>query len=305
MAFRKPLPQRMPQAFAVADAVQHGMTKRQLRNPSLGRPFFGTRTAPGIEEGLFSRCLSLATRMSRGQAFSHVTAARLHGVPLPPRLEREANPLHVMSPAPVRALRYQGAIGHQARVTPAEITLVSGLPVTAVERTWCDLAAILSVPDLVAAGDYLLCWENPKTTTERLRDAVAHYPSQRGRSALRPALEVLSPRSRSRPESLLRVALVTSPLPDPAPNFEVHLALSRRYLEIDLAYPKYKVGLEYQGDHHRQDRGQWRRDIRRGNDAVDEGWSMLYFTGDDTDQLGDLLARVERRLRSRGWAGGR
>jgi hypothetical protein len=173
-----------------------------------------------------------------------------------------------------------------------------------VERTWCDLAALLSIPDLVAAGDYLLCWESPKTTLPRLQDAASRYPSRRGKAALTPALALLSTRSRSRPESLLRVALVTSALPHPSPNFGVHLLLSRRDIEIDLAFPRYKVGLEYQGDHHREDRRQWRRDIKRGNDAVDEGWSMLYFTGDDTDDMAELLTRVERRLRSRGWVSG-
>ncbi|WP_354499842.1 hypothetical protein [Mycetocola sp. 2940] len=172
------------------------------------------------------------------------------------------------------------------------------------ERTWCDLAAKLSFADLVAAGDYLLCWEDPKTTVERLKDAVDQYTSQRGRAVLPVALAALCPRSRSRPESLLRVALVASPLPDPIPNFGVHLVLSRRNIEIDLAYPKYKVGLEYQGDHHREEVGQWRRDVKRGNDAVDEGWSMLYFTGDDTKDLAELLTRVERRLRQRGWRDG-
>jgi hypothetical protein len=295
----------MPQAFSVADARLNGITPGQLRNPAFGRPFFGTRTAAGIEDGLSTRCRSMATRMLRGQAFSHVTAALLHGIPLPLILERLSYPLHVMSPAPVRALRYRGVIGHEARLAPVEVMLVAGMPVTTVERTWCDLAALLSLPDLVAAGDYLLCWEHPRTTLPRLRDAAACYESQRGRSKLPSALAALSPRSRSRPESLLRVALVASPLPDPVPNFEVHLALSHRNIEIDLAYPKYKVGLEYQGDHHREDRGQWRRDIKRGNDAVDEGWSMLYFTGDDTDELPVLMSRVERRLRSRGWVNGR
>ena len=182
--------------------------------------------------------------------------------------------------------------------------MVSGVPVTTAERAWCDLAAILSLPDLVAAGDYLLCWEHPKTTLERLVDAVAQYPSRRGRSKLALALALLSPRSRSRPESILRVTLAGSPLPNPVPNFAVFLDLSRRNIEIDLAFPKYKVGLEYQGDHHRENRRQWRRDIRRGNDAVDEGWSMLYFTGDDTDDLPELLGRVERRLQQRGWVSG-
>ena len=67
------------------------------------------------------------------------------------------------------------------------------------ERTWCDLAALLGFADLVAAGDHLLCWKYPRTTLKRLTDAVARYPSQRGRTVLPTALAALSTRSRSRP----------------------------------------------------------------------------------------------------------
>lgn len=298
MPFRKPIPQTMPRAFTVAEARRNGITVGQLRNPDFGRLYFGTRTRPGGDDGWLDRCHSLATRMSGGRAFSHVTAARLHAIPLP--AAAGAGPLHVISPAPVRAIRYRGVVGHEARLPPEDVIDMAGLPVTSPERTWCDLAAILDLPDLVAAGDFLLWRERPKTTIERLGQAVTQYPSQRGRARLRCALPLLSAHSRSRPESILRVALITSHLPNPEPNFEVYLRSVRR--EIDLAYPAYKVGLEYQGDHHRTDRKQWRSDIRRGNDAVDEGWSILYFTGDDIDDLPGLVSRVEMRLRSRGWS---
>lgn len=237
--------------------------------------------------------------MPRGAIFSHVTAALLHGMPLPIGLE--GGPLHVTAPAGVRATKARGTIGHSATLGADDVVQKQGIHITSPERTWCDLASVLALGDLVAAGDFLLWWQQPLTTTERLAEAVLAYPSQRGRSLLRRAVGLLSTRSRSRPESIVRLAIGASALPDPLPNFEVYLALSNRDVEIDLAFPTYKVGLEYQGDHHRTDRRQWRRDIRRGNDAVDEGWSMVYFTGDDLTDLPDLIARTERRLRSRGW----
>jgi hypothetical protein len=200
-------------------------------------------------------------------------------------------------------MRHRGVVGHSARLSRQDVSTRLAVPVTSPERTWCDLAAVLDLQNLIAAGDYFLCWKAPFTTLERLAEAVEAYPSRRGRVLLRCAIPLLSAHSRSRPESLVRVALSASRLPDPIPNFGVHLAESRRDLEIDLAYPEYMVGLEYQGDHHREDRGQWRRDVRRGNDAVDAGWSMLYFTGDDIADMPGVVARVERRLRSRGWVG--
>ncbi len=293
----------MPRTFSVADARRNGMTPGQLRNPAFGAPFFGTRSAPGVNLDLHVRCLSLATRMPAGAVFSHTTAAAVYGAPLPPQHELE--PLHVTSPAPGRALRYRGTIGHSTRLMPDDVNNWSGIPVTSPERTWCDLASVLSLPDLVAVGDYLLCWKSPFTSIERLTDAVQQFPSRRGQLLLRRGLPLLTSRSRSRPESLVRVALVASHLPDPVPNYGAYLPLHRRQIEIDLAYPEFLVGLEYQGDHHREDRGQWRRDIRRGNHAVDSGWSMIFFTGDDLVNMPDVIGTVERRLRSRGWVDAR
>jgi hypothetical protein len=279
------------------------MTRGQLRNPALQHPFRGVRAAPGVEVRLLERCAAFAASSPRAQVFSHVTAALLHGMPLPERFDNA--PLHVMSPASARSTKATGTVGHSASFTSLEVVAVRGIPVTTVERTWCDLAAILGFADLVAAGDSLLWHENPATTIERLRDAVTRYPSQRGRRRMRAALNSLSDHSRSRPESLLRLAIVASPLPDPVPNHAVFLPLSGKRIEIDLAFPDYKVGLEYQGDHHRTDRRQWRSDVRRGNDAVDENWSMIYVTGDDLGNFDDVIARTERRLRARGWNGKR
>lgn len=292
----------MPNVFSVADARRNGVTPRQLRNSEFGAPFFGTRTAPGVTDDLPTRCLALATRMPRGTVFSHVTAALLYGVPLPYKVE--SGPIHILSPAPARALRYRGTIGHSALLRPGESFTGGGIPLTSPERTWCDLATLLDLPDLIAAGDYLLCWEKPFTTHAQLSAAVEQYPSRRGSLLLRRALTGVSSRSRSRAESLVRVALVESHLPDPIPNYGVRLPLSGRYVEIDLAYPEFKVGLEYLGDHHRADRGQWRKDVGRGNDAVDDNWSMLYFTGDDLRTLPTVVSRTELRLRARGWVDG-
>jgi hypothetical protein len=297
--FRLPLPDPMPRAFSVRAAREHGISEAQLRNPAFVTPFHGTRIAPGIDNELSVRCAALATRLRPGQVFSHVTAAMLHGMPLP--RATGFGSIQVTSQAPLRAIRHRGTIGHQSHLGPEDVLILHGLLVTSPERTWCDLSGLLGFADLVAAGDSLLYWKHPQTTIERLRAANRRYASHRGEAQRSLALQALSPFSRSRPESHLRVALHASRLPNPIPNYPVYLAPSRRDIEIDLAFPRFATGIEYQGDHHRTDRAQWRKDIGRANDAADAGWSLLYFTGDDTRDMPALLSRVEFRLRSRGW----
>lgn len=94
-----------------------------------------------------------------------------------------------------------------------------------------------------------------------------------------------------------------SSLPTPEANHGVYLPIARRTVYLDLAYPEYKLELEYHGDQHRTDIKQWRSDVRRGNDIGDEGWRTLQFTGDDLADLPGLRRRVERRLRMLGWSG--
>ncbi|WP_282433156.1 DUF559 domain-containing protein [Cryobacterium arcticum] len=68
----------------------------------------------------------------------------------------------------------------------------------------------------------------------------------------------------------------------------------------DLAYPEYKLFVEYQGDQHRTDRAQWRADIRRVGRLEDHGWQVLQFTDDDLRDPAALVARIALRLRARG-----
>ncbi len=49
---------------------------------------------------------------------------------------------------------------------------------------------------------------------------------------------------------------------------------------MDLAYPAWRIAIEYEGDHHR-DRATFRKDIVRFNRLQAAGWATLRFTADD------------------------
>lgn len=290
----------MPTVFSVADAYARGFTRSQMRNRALTTPFHGTRITAGVSLTLELACRAMASRLPRGSAFSHRTAALLHSMALP--LFADAL-LDITVPTPIRAPRRRGVRGHSAVLTSADLMSLSGFPVTTLERTWCDLGVVLDLPDLVAAADSLLWHESPRTTRLNLAAAIEAYPSRAGRAVLRRALTLTSDHSRSRPESLVRVDLELSVLPTPVANLEVYLPIARKTVYLDLAYPEYKLELEYHGDHHRSTVTQWRTDVRRSNDIGDEGWQALQFTGDDLPALPDLRQRVARRLRMLGWNG--
>lgn len=300
MRFIKPFPDSIQTPLAIRDARDAGATRSQLRNTAFVAPFHGTRTLAAAEPTLALRCAALLSRMPDRIVFSHTTAARLHKMWLPLALD---DTVHATLPAPQRCIRRRGVTGHSARILDADRTRIDDLPVTSVERTWCDLGSILDLPDLVAAADGLLRIQKPRTTLAKLHAAVSRQRRRPYFAKLQHAIGLVTDRSASRPESLVRVDLALSDLPTPVPNFRLDLTHRPGHRVIDLAYPKYRLGLEYHGDHHRTDKRQWHTDVRRANDIIDEDWEELQFTGADLPRLDLLRERVERRLRARGWCG--
>lgn len=73
---------------------------------------------------------------------------------------------------------------------------------------------------------------------------------------------------------------------------------------LDLAYPEYRVGLEYDGDHHRTDTVQFLHDVERLDALSALGWRDIRITKEHRgDLLTAALERVRIALRERGWSG--
>lgn len=292
----KPFP-HPNRAFTVREARAHGVSRRRLRALDFDKPFHGIRVAAAELSFLDDRCRAFLPRMPRDGVFSHVTAAALYRIPLPLRLSTSPE-LHVSVPASRRAVDAKGIVGHKTRLTVGDWDERFGFAVTTPERTWCDLSSLLSLPELVAAGDKLIARRLPQTTRAALERAVTTYPSRRGIRNLRRALSLLSDRAESPRESLLRVAIVLAGLPEPKVNMRIFSAKGEFLGRVDLCYPHLKLTLEYQGDHHRTDQRQWRKDIARRRALQADGWTELQYTQSDLDDparfLGELRAILTR-----------
>jgi len=267
------------------------MTPGRLRSDDLLKPFHGIRMPRRPIVYLDDRCRAFLVRMPPGCVYSHTTAALLYSMPLPLSLASQTE-LHISSPPSRRAVDARGIIGHRTLLRPQDWDRRFGYPVTTPERTWCDLATTLTLAELVAVGDKLIARRLPQTTPADLARAVEVYPSRRGIRNLRRALPLLTNRAESPRESLLRVAIVLAGLPEPAVNRRVFDAKGRFLARVDLCYPLLKLSLEYQGDHHRADRAQWRKDIARTRALQAAGWTELQYTQDDLDRPEPFLSEL-------------
>lgn len=309
-------------AFTLEQGRRLGLTRRRMRADDLDRPFRGVRQAAvrldddasadayrAAEADLHLRCRAVGLVTPPAGFFTQRTAARLWPLPLP--AGPDDGPLHIGVMSPEHPPRRSGVVGHAISDPAAFVVLRRGFRLIDPASLFCQLGRVLRVEDLVAVGDALvLAPRRPDDRDDRpwldlptLRDRVERF---RGRGKVRAerALQLVRPGSESRPESLLRMAIVADGLPEPEVNVDVYSADGVFVGRADLLYRRYRLVVEYDGDHHRVDTAQYDRDAGRMDDFAAAGWRVLRLTkrsffGDRTA----CLARVRRALTDAGWRG--
>ncbi|MGU3646473.1 endonuclease domain-containing protein [Microbacterium sp. C23T] len=250
--------------------------------------------------------------MPRNQFFSHVTAAVLWGLPLPSRILTDAfgrpRMLDVAVRAPLRHPRHDGVLGHQVKQGTVMVVhhATHGVPLTSPAFTWVMLAAVVRDHyDLVAVADGVVREQMfpedppPLGTLEQLESAV-RSGRRVGIRALREALPRVRTRSASRMETRCRLILIDAGLTEPLLNHAVFDSTRGFIGVVDLAYPELRIAIEYEGEHHLRDPGQWAKDIARYEALANAGWFVIRVTKNDVfDGRAGLIWRVRSAVRSR------
>lgn len=309
MPKREPLPPALSgHPFSVSTALAAGVARGRLRAADLERPFYGVRIPASADESVLQRCRAFMPRMQPGQFFSHLTAARLWDAPLPERFEA-AEPLHVSSFAPRRPPRTRGVVGHELRPASATLAIRHGVPVADPASTWVQLSSLLPPDEIVAIGDHLVLDPvvldphdpRPFTSITALAGHLAGHVG-RGKRAAAEALARVRAGAESRPETLLRLLLVNGGLPEPQVNVTLHTADGRFLARIDLVYPAWHVGVEYDGDHHRENARQYDADMYRRERVARAGWEVVYVRSRGLFVTpADTVERVRVALHRAGW----
>jgi hypothetical protein len=291
--------------FSVGRALALGIGVSRLRGADLERPYWGVRVPTGSIRSLFDQVNAYEERMSPGAFFSHWTAAKLWGIPLPFTLKHRSGLDVAVVPGftvPVGA----GVRGHRLQIDDRDILRFGRIRITSLARTWCDLGMLLGEEDLVAAGDFLL-WrrraDHLRLTRLDLADTLDRWKGRRGRPALEPCLPTLTDRADSPPESKMRVRFAFAGLPAPEVNCEIYTEAGLFVAMADLGWRKYRVAFDYEGDGHRTDRIQWGKDLKRAPRIENANWSYVRAGAPDLQNSREIIEILKSRLRRGGWRG--
>ncbi|TFD64395.1 DUF559 domain-containing protein [Cryobacterium ruanii] len=239
--------------------------------------------------------------MSKSDFFSHLTAARVHGLPLPFAVERTQT-LDVSTEAPALRDRVCGIRGHHVAPKTIAVVEVQGLRVTSAVDTWCQLSTVLGLDDLIRIGDALVRRRHPFAVMGDLLAAVRRYSGHRGVKLLREALIWIRPGVDSPRETDLRLLLVRAGLPEPEVNGVILNRMGVKLATGDLVYRRYRVLLEYDGGQHRTDEEQYHWDIDRLDNLMEDTWRVIRINKSHLRTRPALVIRkVQTALRAAGW----
>lgn len=297
--------------FTVAEAAQAGVSPKRLRHRSLTALGKGIRSDGPTSELPLSARVRPFIEVNTRCAASHLTAAEL--LSLPRRLRKE-NPSmhHIIRPEGEAHLDRPHVIVHRMKLYEDEITTVQGIPVTTPERTWLDMAELLSVDELVALGDNcvrvpqadLEGRDTPHCDISDLQRMIDRHKGKRGIRKAKEAIKLIRVGADSPQESLLRLAIVRAGLPEPELNVPIIDAEGTRQHQPDLSYRRYKIGIEYEGEQH-GDELQIVRDIARSERYTALGWTEVRISKRHMhDDAKAAVAKVRAALLQAGWRPG-
>jgi hypothetical protein len=182
----------------------------------------------------------------------------------------------------------KGIIARRERLGADEVCeFPDGMPVASPARTALDLGRYLPFDDAVAHLDAL-----SRVTAVPPADVFAlsnRYAGARGVRCCRAAVKMMDAGAHSPKETWLRLLIIGAGYPRPQtqiPLYEYGFPVAH----VDMGWPDIRVAVEYDGDQHRSDRGQYVKDIRRAELIDRLGWLHVRVVKEDREV--DIIVRV-------------
>lgn len=290
MGFRAILPGVVisEEPFVGSEALAHGVVNRHQLRTHYRVLCPDVYLSKHVQPSLMHRIAAAWLWSERRATIAGASAAALHGTKW---IDDDA-PVELIYPNPRPP---SGVVTRRELLLDDEVQILAGRTITTPERTAFDLGRRGAVRSAVAQLDALA-----RTTGLRIDDVAVladRHRRARGLRQLETALRLVDPGAESPRESYLRLLLIDASLPEPRTQIPVQTDDATYYL--DLGWGEYMVAVGYDGDHHRTDRWQYVKDIRRLELLERLGWLVIRVIAED--RAADIVQRVRVALRARGF----
>lgn len=264
-----------------SDALAAGLTDSDLRR-SYRRLLRGQWLGSGraaTRHDLRHAALQLA---GPDAFFTHDSGGELYGGVVP-----STDALH-LGIRDDRRIRVPGLVVHRY-CGEVETTIRRGFPVTVLGQTFVDLATRWPLVDLVVFSDSMA--QRTPATMQEIQDFAATAHGRSVRKARRAAaLTVLG--AESPYETKTRLLMKLAGLPDPVVQYPILDGTGREIYRLDLAYPEYRLAVEYDGEHHNA-AAQRSKDLARREEIEQLGWKFVVGVKSNIlQQPGRFLHRI-------------
>jgi hypothetical protein len=252
------------------------------------RPVFPNVYLPrDVEPSLQQRIVAAWLWSGRNGTIAGAAAAAVHGAKWIPD-DFPVELIHTNSRAP------QGVLTRRYGLLDGETQVIAGRAVTTPERTAFDIGRRGAIRSAVARLDSLA-----RATDFKVVDVLAiaqRHPHSPGLRRTEAALELVDAGAQSPRESYLRLLLVDGGLPRPQTQIPVLGPDGIPVAYLDMGWAEWMVAVEYDGEHHRTDRRQFVKDIKRLEMLERMGWIVVRVVAED--RPADILRRVRAAIKA-------
>lgn len=271
--------------FIGSEALRSGTLNRHQLRTRYRAVLPNVYVANGVHPSLELRIAAAWLWSGRTATIAGAAAAALHGA----RWIPDDVPVELIhaNPRPPG-----GVLTRRCALLDGETQTIEGRTVTTPERTAFDIGRGGAVHSAVVRLDALA-----RATGFKVDDVLGiakSHPRAPGVRRLETALELVDAGAESPRESYLRLLLIDAGFPRPRTQIPVLGVDGVPVAYLDLGWEEHMVAVEYDGDHHRTDRRQYVKDIRRLEMLERMGWIIVRVVAED--HPADIIRRVRRAL---------
>jgi hypothetical protein len=279
--------------IVASEALAMGTVTRQALRKRYVKVHHNVYALAGVELTAHDRALAAWLWSRREAVLVGSSAAAMLGTRWLPA-DEPAELARTRHPSP------HGIIVHGGAIADDELADVRSIRCTTPARTCYDVSRRIPKDEGIIRTDAILNATN--CSIADVMAIAARYPGARGMRQLRATLDLVDGGAESPQETRLRLLLVRDGLPRPVTQIPVRNDRGRVVRRIDMGWPQWMVGVEYDGEQHFTNPDDYGKDIIRLEFLAGRGWTIVRVSGRQLrHERPQILARVRRALGDAGF----